>query len=73
MGERLIESLVTVAVALIGVATLAVIVSKQANTTSVISSAGKAFAQDLGTAVSPITGNNGLALSGINPSELSIN
>lgn len=50
------EKIVTIAVAITGVATLAVLVSRNANTAGVISSAGKAFSQALGTAVSPVTG-----------------
>lgn len=50
------ERIVTIAVAIIGVATLAVLVSKNANTAGVIKSAGGAFSQALATAVSPVTG-----------------
>jgi hypothetical protein len=58
MGDKLIESVTTVAVALVGVAIIAVIVSGQAQTSKVITSAGSAFAQDIGAAVSPVTGGN---------------
>lgn len=54
--DRLTESIVTIAVAIIGLATLAVIVSKKANTSAVIGSASGAFNSALGTAISPITG-----------------
>lgn len=54
--DRLTESVVTIAVAIIGLATLAVIVSKNANTSAVIGAAGKAFNSSLGTAISPVTG-----------------
>ena len=50
------ESIVTIAVAIIGLATLAVIVSKNANTTGVINSGGNAFNSALATAISPVTG-----------------
>lgn len=49
-------SVVSIATAIVGVAILAVIVSKNSNTSGVISSATSGFAQDLGVAVSPITG-----------------
>jgi hypothetical protein len=49
MGEKL----VTIAVAITGVATLAVLVSRRADTGNVIKSAGSAFSQALATAVSP--------------------
>lgn len=54
MGEKL----VTIAVAITGVAILALLVSKNANTAGVIGAAGKAFSQSLGVALSPVTGNN---------------
>lgn len=56
---RLTESVVTIAVAIIGLATLAVIVSKNANTVNVIKAGGGVFNTSLGTAISPITGGGG--------------
>ena len=53
------EQVVTIAVAIVGVATLAVLVSQRSNTASVIKAAGNAFTGALGVAVSPITGGNG--------------
>lgn len=57
------EQVVTVAVAIVGVAILAVLVSKQSNTSGVISAAGNAFSSALGVAVSPITGGSGARLA----------
>jgi len=57
--DRLTESVVTIAVAIIGLATLAVIVSRNANTVNVIKAAGGAFNSSLGTAISPVTGGGG--------------
>lgn len=48
--------LVTVILAIIGVAVIAVIVSKNANTTGVVSASGNAFTSALGCALSPVTG-----------------
>lgn len=59
MNESLVNAVVSIAVAIVGVAVLAVIVSKNANTAGVISAASGGFAQDLGVAVSPITGGGG--------------
>lgn len=59
MGEKL----VTIAVAITGVAILAVLVSKNANTAGVIKAGGSAFSQALAVAVSPVTGG-GNNLSG---------
>lgn len=58
--DRLTESVVTIAVAIIGLATLAVLVSRNANTAGVITSAGRAFSGSLGVAVSPVTGGSGM-------------
>lgn len=61
MKDELLTSLVTVATAIIGVAILAVLVSKNANTTGVISSFAGGFAQDLAAATAPVTGGNGIS------------
>jgi hypothetical protein len=53
------EQVVTVAVAIVGVATLAVLVSRNSNTAGVIQAAGSAFSNALSVAVSPITGGGG--------------
>lgn len=67
------DQIVAILTAIIGVAILAVIFSKNANTAAVITSAAQGFAADLGTAVSPITGGgnvfgptSGFAGSGLN-------
>lgn len=56
MNESMMNSLVTVATAIVGVAILAVIVSRNSNTSGVIGAAGNAFSNALGVAVSPVTG-----------------
>ena len=56
MSDQLISSIVTVMTAIIGVAIIAVLVSRNAQTGSVITSAGAAFANDLSAAVAPVTG-----------------
>lgn len=48
----------TIGVAIVGVAILAVLVSKNANTSGVIGASGTAFAQALGAAEAPVTGGN---------------
>jgi hypothetical protein len=55
---KLGEQAVVVALAIIGVATLAVLVSKNANTANVISSIGNAFNSSLKAATSPISGGS---------------
>lgn len=59
MGSQLIGGLITVATAIIGVAILAVLVSRNAQTSNVIGAAGKSFASVIGAAVSPVTGGGG--------------
>jgi hypothetical protein len=49
-------SIVTVATAIIGVAIIAVLVSRNAETANVITSATQGFANDLTAAVAPVTG-----------------
>lgn len=56
MGDKLIESVTTVAVAIVGIAIIAVLVSGQAKTGSIISAGATGFAQDIQAAVSPVTG-----------------
>lgn len=63
MGDAM-EKITTIAVAIVGVATLAVLVSKKADTSNVISSAGKAFSNALSVAVSPVTGGTGGGMGG---------
>jgi len=59
------RSIVTIATAIVGIAILAVIVSKNAQTPQVIASAAGGFARDIQAAVSPVTGqsnfNNGIS------------
>jgi hypothetical protein len=57
--NQFVQSLTTVALAIIGVAILAVIVSKNANTTAVIQSGSSGFSSALSTALSPVTGSSG--------------
>ncbi len=56
MSDNLINSIVTVLTAIIGVAIIAVLVSRNAQTGGVITAAGQAFANDLTAAVAPVTG-----------------
>jgi PRD1 phage membrane DNA delivery len=58
-----IAQLVTVAVAIVGLAIVAVLVSKQAQTGSLIQNATVGLANDIGAAVSPLS-SNGFASSG---------
>lgn len=67
MSEALTNALVSIALAITGVATIAVLVSRNANTAGVITAGGSAFSNALGIAVSPVTGGTGFGnLSGPN-------
>lgn len=59
MTDQFFSSLVTIITAIIGVAIIAVLVSRQANTAGVISAGASGLAQDLSAAVSPVTGGSG--------------
>lgn len=67
MGGSAMDKVTTIAVAIVGVATLALLVSKRANTAGVIKSAGDAFSHALSVAVSPVTGSGGASLPGYTP------
>jgi hypothetical protein len=58
--NRLGEEIATILTAIIGVAILAVLVSKNANTANVITSSGNAFSKALQTAISPVSGSAGI-------------
>jgi len=61
------EKIVTIAVAIVGVATLAVLVSKNANTAGVLKAGGSAFAEALRAATGPVTGGGGPGMNGFVP------
>lgn len=56
------ESVAAILLAIVGVATLAVVVSKNSNTTGVIQATGSAFSQSLATALTPITGGGSASM-----------
>lgn len=51
-----VEAIVTIALAIVGVATVSVLVSKKAQTPAVIQASGSAFSNALAVAESPVTG-----------------
>ena len=59
MGNELITSVVTVLTAIVGVALIATLVSKNASTAGVIQAGSQGFSTALGTALSPVTGGGG--------------
>lgn len=63
MGE-LLHAGVSIALAIVGVALLAVLVSRNANTANIFTSGGNAFANALAAAEAPITGHVGNSITG---------
>ena len=61
LDSSLMNSVVTIALGILGVATLSVILSKNSNTTAVIGAGSSAFSGGLAVALSPITGQSGSA------------
>jgi hypothetical protein len=57
MGEQLISSMVTVATAIIGLAIIATLVSRNANTAGVVNAGGNAFSGALLAAQAPVIGS----------------
>jgi hypothetical protein len=55
MGKETIEGLVTVAVAIVGVAFIAVLVSKNAKTSAILTAGGQALATGIQAATGPVT------------------
>lgn len=55
--------IVTVVTAIIGVAILAVLVSRNSNTAGVIKAGSQGFSGMLGTALSPVTGGTGFTMT----------
>lgn len=57
MKNEYITGITTILIAIVGVAAIAVLVSRQAQTSNVVGAASGGFAQDLLCATSPITGS----------------
>lgn len=64
MNDHTITAIVSVLIAIVGLATISVLVSQSAQTSNVVNAGGNAFSRALCTALSPVTSGGGL-LSGI--------
>ncbi len=62
--NELVNGAVSIAIAIVGVALLAVLVSRNAQTPQVISAGGDAFARALAAATGPVMGGGGYMLGG---------
>lgn len=67
MGDHVISTFATIGTAIIGVAVIAVIVSKNAQTGTVLTSAGTALATALTAATGPVTGSSTYTGGGVSP------
>lgn len=56
MGENAINGIIAVGTAIVGLAVIAVILSKQSNTSGVLTAAGTALSTGIKAAVSPLIG-----------------
>ena len=56
MMNKGLEAILTIAASIVGLAIIAVLVSKNANTTGVIKEASSGFANIIGAAVAPVSG-----------------
>jgi len=59
MPDRIIEGVVTVALAIVGLAVMAVLVSRNAQTPAVLQAGGDAFSRSLLAAEAPVSGGFG--------------
>lgn len=60
MSDQLVTALVSIVLGIVSLAALAVIVSPNAQTGNVIKAGAGGLAQDIGAAVSPVTGGGGI-------------
>jgi hypothetical protein len=61
MTDSLITSVTTVLMAIVGIAIIAVILSKNSNTGNILGAGGSAFSGALGAALSPVTQSSGMS------------
>ena len=59
MGENAINGLIAVATAIVGLAIVAVLVSQNAQTGSILTSGGTALSTSIKAAISPVTSSGG--------------
>lgn len=64
-ASELIQGTINVALAIVGIAIIAVLVSRQANTAGVITAASRGLGSAIGAAVSPVTGGSAFGNAGI--------
>jgi membrane DNA delivery protein len=68
MGDQMISSVVTVLVAIVGLAIIATLVSRNADTANIISTGGRSFSNALTAAEGPVLGGFGMNVAGTSSS-----
>ena len=63
--SEFMKEITTIALAIVGIAILAVLVSRNANTSQVIQSATSGFSQSILAAEAPVTGSSGMGYNSI--------
>lgn len=58
MNNPVLESFFSIFLAIVGIAFVAILISKKSNTAGVLQAFGSAFSNSLGTAISPVTGSS---------------
>ena len=58
MNNPVVESFFSIFLAIVGVAIVAILISRKSNTAGVLQAFGSAFSNSLGTAISPVTGSS---------------
>lgn len=56
MSSEIVGAVVSIALAIIGLATLAVLLSRGSNTAGILGAGGSALARDISAATAPVTG-----------------
>ena len=65
MDNQLVTALVSVVLAIIGLAALATVLSPKAQTSQVVQAGSQGLATDIGAAISPVTGGSVGVFSGL--------
>ena len=62
MGQEMVRVVTSIVTAIIGLAILAVLLSKNANTLGLVQNLSTGLAQDIGAATSPVTSSGGIGM-----------
>lgn len=65
MGKEAVEGMITVITAIVGLGIIAVLVSKNANTTGVLQAGGSALSSSIAAATAPVTGSGAFGMGSL--------